>query len=1183
MTRFADFILDNRFIVLLLTGLAIAIGMATAPFDWDLRIPQDRVPVDAIPNYGEAQQIVFTEWPGRSPEDVEDQVTYPLTVELLGIPGVKTVRSTSMFGFSMINVIMEDDVDFYWSRSRILEKLASLPGGALPDGVKPALGPDATALGQIYWYTIEGRSPDGETVGGWSLEELRSFQDFYVKPALNSAPGISEVASVGGYVREYQIDVDPKALDVWDVTLDQVVRAVKQSNRDVGARTIEINQMEYVIRGLGQIEDLEDVREVVIRTVEGVPVHVSDVANVHFGPALRRGALDKNGAEAVGGVAVVRYGDNPMEAIQRLKEKIAELQPGMPTKTLDDGTVSQMTIVPFYDRTELIHETLGTLENALTDEILITILVVVVMLLNLRTSVLVAGLLPLAVLMTFIAMKLIGIEANILALSGIAIAIGTMVDMGIVVTENMVAHMARAPDDEPRRVTLARAVGEVGGAVLTAVATTVVSFIPVFGLQAAEGKLFGPLAWTKTLALVMAVIVALVVLPPVALSLFAKAPKRMPRVTFPKWTRIGMSVFAALLAAFFLARHWMPLGLGESDLVNFIFVVLLVGVLLAILLVFQWVYPRLLKLALDYKVIFLAVPGTLVLLGLTVWLGAQSTLGWLPDDWTSGVQERMPGLEGEFMPKLDEGSFLYMPTTMPHASIGATLDVMQEVDRRIAAIPEVKDAVGKLGRVESALDPAPVSMLEVVITLEDEWTVHDDGTRTRNWRDHIERSEDIWDEIIDVAKMPELTSAPMLQPIETRIVMLQTGMRASMGVKVFGPDLETIEDFAMEIEGILKEVPEISAPSVLADRIVGKPYLEVRPDRQALGRYGLRIEDIQQVVEVAIGGKPLTRTIEGRESYPVRVRYPPELRLTPDDIGEILVDTPSGAQIPLQELASVDYEPGPQLIRSEDTFKVGYVTFGPAGGASLTEVVESARATIQERIDAGELEVPPAVTWKFAGKWESKVRSDERLAVLIPLALVVVFILLHLQFRSIPTTLMVFSGVIVAVSGGFVMLWAWQQPWFLDFSVFGHDMRDVFGVQPINLSVAVWVGFIALIGIAVDDGVVMATYLDQRFRRDPPTTLGEITEAVMDAGKRRIRPCLMTTGTTVIALLPILTSQGRGADVMIPMALPAFGGMAFELVTLFVVPVLYGAWQATKLRFAPEREPEPEQVALPLS
>ncbi len=1241
----------NRVVVLLLTVVGLGWGIAIAPFGWHVPgLEAEPVPVDAIPDIGENQQIVFSKWAGRSPQDVEDQLTYPLTVALLGIPGVRTIRSTSMFGFSSVNVIFEDDVAFYWSRSRLLEKLASLPPGTLPTSVRPQLGPDATALGQVYWYTLEGRTPDGKPAPGWSLEELRGLQDFYVKPALNAAKGISEVATTGGMLREYQIDVDPDAMRVYGVKLGEVVQAVKRSNRDVGARTIEVNQIEYVMRGIGFVRNVTDLEQVVIRARDGVPIRVKDIAKVHTGPALRRGVLDKGGADVVGGVAVVRYGANPLASIAALKAKVKELSRGLPEKTLADGTVSKVTLVPFYDRTQLIKETIATLEDALFDEVLIAALVVLVMLLHLRASVLISGLLPLAVLFAFIAMKAFHVDANIVALSGIAIAIGTMVDMGIVVTENIVSHIEKYPD-KPRVAVIQDATGEVAGAVMTAVATTVASFLPVFGLQAAEGKLFTPLAWTKTFSLVMAVVVALTVLPSVAVLLFPQLPSWLklrlpwmaarerarldrltriealalveagaidadgeseagrldaleanepsptgvgadphepsPEVSTPTWRRrtaqalkVTVNLVIALACAWLLAKHWMPLGQGELLSHNYLFVLLVVGSLLGLFWLFQLAYPWLLGIFLARKLAFVVVPTLLVLLGLSVWMGADTIFSWLPDRATAGLRARFPGLSEEFMPKLDEGSYLWMPTLMPHTGISAGMEIIAQMDKAISAVPEVESAVGKLGRAESALDPAPISMIETIITLKPEFTMLADGTRRRNWRPEMKRQSDIWAEITRVGQVVGATSAPELQPIAGRIVMLATGMRAPMGIKVLGPDLKTLGDFALKLEEAVKSVPEVQPAAVLADRVIGKPYLEIRIDREAIARYGARIEDVQQVIEVAIGGMPITMTVEGRERYPVRVRYPREQRDNIEALTDIIVPTPSGAQLPLGQLATIHYSRGPQAIKSEDTFLTAYVVFDGKKGYSEIDVVNAVRAHIDQLVADKQLIVPTGVSWKYAGNYENKLRSDARLKLLVPLALVLVFVLLYVQFRSTATTLMVFSGVAVAMGGGFLALWAWGQPWFLDVTILGHDLREVFGVRQINLSVAVWVGFIALIGIATDDGVVMATYLDQSFARRKPTTRDEIRAAVLQAGSRRIRPCLMTTATTVLALLPVLTSTGRGSDVMIPMSIPAFGGMAFELITLFVVPVLYCGWQELKL--VVQRPPAtPSALAVP--
>jgi len=931
------FCLENKLVVALLVIPFIGWGLRVAPFDWELGgLPRSHIPVDAIPDIGENQQIVFTEWMGRSPQDVEDQITYPLTVSLLGIPGVKTIRSYSFFGFSSIYIIFKEDVEFYWSRSRVLEKLNSLPAGTLPAGTQPALGPDATALGQIFWYTLEGRDKNGNPTGGWDLDEIRTIQDWYVRYSIMSAEGVSEVASVGGFVKEYQIDVDPDAMRANRVKLDEVFMAVKMSNVDVGARTIEINKVEYVIRGLGFIKNLSDVENTVIKVNDNVPIYIKDVAHVSYGPALRRGALDKGGAEAVGGVVVVRYGYNPLEAIKNVKKKIEEISPGLPTKTLADGTISKVTIVPFYDRTGLIYETLGTLERALTEEILVTIIVVVVLVLHLRSSVLISSLLPLAVLMCFIAMKTFKVDANIVALSGIAIAIGTMVDMGIIICENILKHLDEAADDDNKLEVVYRAASEVGSAVLTAVSTTVVSFLPVFTMTGAEGKLFKPLAFTKTFALIASVIVALTIIPPAAHILFTTrgSIKKAMRYVLGavliavalaagiilSWSiavviaAIGLyhllhekvqaktkgrlpfiaNALAIAIVGIILTSHWLPLGADKGMVRNLVFVVVLIGGLLLFFKIFQRFYPAILRWCLIHKKKFLLIPVCLVIAAGLIWRG----------------------LGKEFMPPLDEGSFLYMPTTMPHASIGEALDVLAKQDIAFQSIPEVESVVGKIGRVESPLDPAPISMVETVINYKPEYILDKDGHRVRfkydkkkrefvrdengrlipdshgrayrQWRDHIKTADDIWDEIVKAGQIPGTTSAPKLQPIAARIVMLQSGMRAPMGVKVKGPDLETIDKVGLDIERLLKEVPSVEPAAVIADRIVGKPYIEIDIDRQAIARYGVRIRDVQDVIEVAIGGRRITTTVEGRERFPVRVRYMRELR---DSIESI--DAPS--------------------------------------------------------------------------------------------------------------------------------------------------------------------------------------------------------------------------------------------------------------------------------------------------
>jgi Cu(I)/Ag(I) efflux system membrane protein CusA/SilA len=1233
--------IDNKLIVTVIALVLIGWGIMVAPFDWNIGdLPRDPVPVDAIPDIGENQQIVFTEWKGRSPQDIEDQITYPLTTALLGIPGVKTVRSYSYFGFSSIYVIFKDDVDFYWSRSRVLEKMNSLPPGTVPQGVQPALGPDATALGQIFWYTLEGRDQKGNPTGGWDADELRTVQDWTVRYALLSADGVSEVASVGGFVREYQVDVNPDAMRAFGVTLTDVFNAVKASNVDVGARTTEINKVEYVIRGLGFIEDISDLEKSVVKQTENVPVRIADVAHVSLGPAMRRGALDKGGAEAVGGVVVVRYGENPLQAIKNVKKKIAEIAPGLPKKTLPDGRVSQITLVPFYDRTGLIYETLGTLNTALIDEILVTIIVVIMMVMHLRASLLISGLLPLTVLMVFIAMKLFGVDANIVALSGIAIAIGTIVDMGIVVTENILKHLDRAPPEARLRDVIFAGASEVGSAVLTAVSTTVVSFLPVFTLEAAEGKLFKPLAYTKTFALVASIIVALTLIPPFAHLLFTRGRKagrsrrlwpaglvlagiaamfgsywltgvalvlaaaflhfkhRIPSDLLKKTPSI-VNYLIVIVVAWLLAAHWLPLGVQAGTFPNFVFVVFLLGGLLLLVQSFIRGYESILRWCLRNKGKFLLFPVALVFLGMTVWMGFDRIFGFMPgfvrsSAAYSSVRHTFPGLGKEFMPDLDEGSFLYMPTTMPHASIGEALDVLQLQDQAFTAIPEIEMVVGKLGRVDSPLDPAPISMIETVINYKSEYVVNRSGHRLkfkfdrstgefvrdehgelvpddrgrpyRNWRDHIRNPKDIWDEIVKAGKLTGTTSAPRLQPIAARIVMLQSGMRAPMGVKVKGPDLETIEMVGMEIERYLKEVPSIEPLAVVADRIVGKPYLEIDIDREAIARYGLSIRKVQDVIEVAIGGKILTATVEGRERYPVRVRYQRELRNTIEGLETVLVGTPGGAQIPLIELSEIRFVRGPMVIKSEDTFLVGYVIFDKKPDYAEVDVVQNAQRYLQSKIESGEFDIPAGVSYTFAGSYENQIRSEKKLMVVLPLALVVIFLILYFQFKHVPTSLLVFSGIFIAWSGGFVMIWLYGQDWFLDFSLFGIDMRDLFQIRNYNLSVAVWVGFLALFGIATDDGVIISTYLKQSFQRKKPTTIEGVRDATVEAGKRRIRPAMMTAATTLLALVPVLTSTGRGADIMVPMAIPSFGGMFVVVIRVLTVPVIYSWMKERRIK-----------------
>jgi Cu(I)/Ag(I) efflux system membrane protein CusA/SilA len=902
-----------------------------------------------------------------------------------------------------------------------------------------------------------------------------------------------------------------------------------------------------------------------------------------------------------------------------------------------------------------------------------------------------------------------------------------MVDMGIILCENILKHLDEASPDESRLEVIHRASSEVGSAVLTAVSTTIISFLPVFTMIGAEGKLFKPLAFTKTFALAASVIVALTIIPPAAHILFTTNvnSRRLKQVLYVGLIVAGLGIgfwlawwaglivgalgayklaeeslpesqrawkerlrysstilasgAAVLFVGILLTEDWLPLGPDKGFVRNFAFVALLIGGLLAFFQVFQrYLYKPLLWWCLNHKLVFLCAPALILILGFGVWLGPRFVFGRIPPEYDaqslseSQVAElsaferfkyELGGLRGkswdelkhapigtqlkwtlattwkgfgkEFMPPLDEGSYLYMPTTMPHASIGEAVDVLSFQNQKIMTIPEVELAVGKIGRVRSPLDPAPISMIETVINYKSEYVVDKDGHRVkfrfapdevdwfqdqqgkllpaedgqpyrvqgkfargdngrlieddsgvpfRQWRAPlnpelnpgrkawagINNPDDIWHEITVAAQVPGTTSAPRLQPIAARIVMLQSGMRAPMGVKVKGPDLDTIEKVALEIETFLKQVPSVEASAVIADRVVGKPYLEIDFKREQIARYGLTIREVQDVVEVAIGGRTITTTVEGRERFPVRVRYLRELRNEIETMNKILVPAKDGSHIPLAQVANINYVRGPQVVKSEDTFLVAYVLFDMKAGKAEVNVVEDCQRYLQDKIDSGEFVLPAGVSYTFAGNYENQIRSQKTLMIVLPLALFIIFIILYFQFKSVITTSLVFSGIAIAWAGGFIMLWLYGQPWFLDFAMFGKDMQTLFQIHPINLSVAIWVGFLALFGIASDDGVVIATYLDQSFFRHRITTYDEARRATLAAGLRRVRPCLMTTATTILALLPVLTSTGRGSDIMVPMAIPSFGGMIIEIMTMLVVPVLYCSVQEWKLRFGIE-------------
>lgn len=1160
--------LNNRLLVLLSSVVILAGGYYCLI----------NTPVDAIPDIGEKQVIVFADWPGRSPQDVEDQVTYPLTVNLQGTPGVKTIRSASAFGFSMIFVIFKDDVDYYWARSRVMERM-SVAADRLPVGVTPVLGPDATALGQVYWYTLESEGAD--------LGQLRSLQDWYVRFQLQSVEGVSEVASVGGFVKQYQIDVHPDKMRAQRVTLPEIYEAVRRSNIDVGAKVVENNGYEFFIRGVGFIKSERDVENIVIRQEEGTPVFVKNVATVQLGPDFRRGVLDKAGREAVGGVVVMRYGENPLRVIERVKAKIAEIEPGL-RLTLNSGKPTPVRIVPFYDRTEIIHETMDTLKEALSEEAIVAGIIVIIFLLHMRSSLAILPTFPLSVAMSFIVMYLMGVDSNIMSLAGLAIAIGDVADMGIIMTENIYRRVSAEPE-RPHATVVYEASTEVGSAILTSVSNTIISFIPVFALGDQEGKLFRPLAYTKTFAITASVILAITLVP--VLSYYMLKPTR-----WSKQRSLLLALLVGTIAVF--ATHFILMYSFEatkhiSGWPTSIAVGVMVGLAIYrmgrerllpleenfVARLIYGVYRPSLRWVLQHKLAFLSVPIALSVAGMVIWLGfgriaypVEFTLAKLGMDPSGTVgwvrmEKAFPGIGREFMPPLDEGSLLFMPSLLPSASLSQVEDILARQDRAISEVPEVASVVGKAGRAESALDPAPIGMFETIILLkpQSQWrTVHQE----RWYSDHswLRFAKPIlnycWPEVRPITKdeiLAELqakTAMPgvlptWLQPIQTRIVMLQTGFRAMMGVKIFGSDPREIERVGLQMEQLLRKVP--GATDVVADRIVGKPYIQFEIDREAIARYGVNIRDVQDVIEIAVGGENLTVSVEGRERYPIRVRYPRELRERFDDLERVLVPTSTGANVPISQLARISYTIGPQELKSESGLMVGYVTLNTRDRDEVS-VVEDAEKLLRsekqrsdELIAAGKhqeasLVVPAGYYWKWSGQFENQRRATARLSLLVPMVMAAMFLMLYLGLRRWWLAFIVFFGILVSTSGGFLMLY----------------------LLGVNLSVAVWVGFIALLGVADDDSVVILTYLEQIFGKRSPHSIGEIREMVLEGGLKRVRPCLMTTATTVIGLMPVFLTQGRGSDVMQPMAIPSVGGMAVQLITMFVAPCLYCAvkeWQ----------------------
>jgi Cu(I)/Ag(I) efflux system membrane protein CusA/SilA len=1024
INRLIEFSLKNRPLILLAYLVLAAWGY------WALL----RTPIDAIPDLSENQVIVYTDWAGRSPQEVEDQITYPLTVNLQGLAGVKNVRSSSALGFSMINIIFQDDIDLYFARTRVLERL-NLASSFLPEGVVPVLGPDATGVGQVFWYTIEGPY-DGGT--------LHSLQDWFIKYQLNSVPGVAEVASIGGWIRQYQIDVDPVKLRAYNIPLRTVIEAVQRSNSNVGAKVLEVNDTELAVRGLGLIGSVKDVEDIVLTASAGTPVYVRNVADVHLGPEFRRGVLDKGGKEVVGGVVVIRNGANALQVIDAVKEKIKALEPGLPRG---------VHIVPFYDRSTLIHHAVDTLKSALIEEIILVTLAHVVFLWHFRSILIVTLPLPLAVMASFLFMHYAGISSNIMSLGGIAIAIGVLVDAGIVMTENVIRHAERYYEEHGEyqsvigQITL-QAAKLVGRPIFFAMTIIILAFVPVFALTGMEGKLFHPLAFTKTFAMVGSTLIAVTLVPVLCTFLIRGKLRR---------------------------EEDNPVMHG-----------------------LQRIYRPVLGWALRHRVVTL---GVAVLIFASAVLLA-TTIG------------------SEFMPPLDEETALFMPITDPSISLTKAQEILRWQDKVIAQDPLVESVVGKVGRAESAIDPAPINMTETVINFKpkDQWPA---GTT----------KETILARLDDKLRMPGVTNI-WTQPIRNRIDMLSTGIRTQVGVKIFGNDLETIEQKATEIEQVLRKVP--GAVDLYAERITGAPYLEIKVDREAAARYGIKVGDVQEVIETAIGGKNLTTAIDGRKRLPVRVRYSRDFREDPEALRNVLVADSDGAQIPLSQLADIRMVMGPSMISSENGLLRGTVLLNVRGRDVGGFVSEAQRAV------ARQVKMPPGYYIEWSGQYENQISAKKRLQLVIPMVFLIIFLLLYKTYNSFKEASHVILAVPFALSGGVFLL-----------KLLGY-----------NFSVAVWVGFIALFGTAVQTGVVMVIYLEEAVERKK-AAMGKLTveglrEAVMEGALLRLRPKVMTVSTVVAGLMPIMWSTRTGAEVMKPLAAPVLGGMVSSLLhVLIVTPVIF--------------------------
>ncbi len=1059
IARIIHWSLHNRFLV-----TAAFIAMCA----WGV-VALRTVPIDAIPDLSENQVIVYTDWSGRSPQEVEDQVTYPLTTSLQGLAGVKTVRATSMFGFSFVTVIFHDDVDNYFARTRVLERLNSL-GDLLPANVTPQLGPDATGLGWVYQYYLDDAS------GTHDLGSLRNVQDTYLRYQLASVPGVSEIASVGGFVRQYQIEVSSLKLHQYDVTLAEVMGAVAASNRNVGGKTLEEHGAEYVVRGIGLVESEADLENIVLKPRAGTPLYLRDVAQVQIGGDFRRGALDVNGREVVGGIVVMRYGENAYQVIQDVKAKLADLAAGLP---------KGVTVKSFYDRSSLIERAINTLKHALTEEIILVTLAHILFLFHFRSILIVTLPLPASILVSFILMKQFGIPSNIMSLTGIAISIGVLVDAGIVMTENVIRHCERAEEHLKRRLTppevfqeTLTAAQQVGRPMVFSMFIIILAFVPVFMLGGQEGKLFHPLAYTKSFALLGAVILAITAVP----------------------------VFCT----------WLIRGPFKPESKNRLMQVLL------------WIYEPVLDWALRCRKTVLTLAVALLTTACVIAFGLPTSLSrHLPES----IQKHTTGFGSEFMPTLDEGSLLFMPVLLPSTSLTEVKRIMAWQDKVISAYPEVASSAGKLGRSETATDPAPVEMIETTIMLKP----------PSEWRPGVTKDQIIADLSERLTQVPGYVPG-FLQPIENRILMTSTGIRAQVGVKIFGDDLDALQKKAFEVEKIIAGIP--GAVGVAPSRVQAKPYLEIIPDRAALGRYGLRMDDVLRYVETGIGGTNVTTTIKGRERWPIQVRLDRADRSDIEKLGELIVPTPSGASVRLGQIAQIKRVIGPSEISSENGRLRVFVQTNVQGrdlGGFVDEIRE--KVTTMVTLD-------PGMTIDYSGQYENQLRAKRTLAYVFPAVIGVIFILLVMTFRSVGEAAHVILAVPFALTGG-VMLQA---------------------ILGFNFSVAVWVGYIALFGTAIQTGVIMVVYLEEAVQAaitakgGAALTRAELVDAIKSGARLRLRPKVMTVATTVASLMPIFWSTRTGAEVMQPIAAPVVGGMVSSLLHILIVtPVIFAILHERKI------------------